>query len=682
MRFPATRQPARLRLLPVLVPGLLVLGGAASPARAADCAPPSGLSTCIDADNLWIRAGGGPFFSLAGAATAPSGKASFGLVLSYQSRPLGLQVPGPSAEGTTIYVLDNMLDATFVSSLGLSDRLEVTLAAPVTLYQDGAGLAGVQNTEQELPRSVVRDPRLGIAYAILAPRRVGPPDGFALAARFELALPTGDKGNFAGAPTATAAPSLSADYRIGIVGIAAEAGGRFRGASTFAGAEIGSNLYGALGASVDVLADRWLTVGAEAFALAPLSGQQAAPTPSEWIASVSSAPLLAGDVVFSLGGGGAIPLTAEPAVTAPRFRVNLGVRYAPTGRDTDGDTVLDRDDHCATIPEDRDGFEDGDGCPDPDNDGDRVPDARDRCRDAAETADGFKDADGCPDPDDDEDGVEDAADRCRNEAEDRDQFEDGDGCPDPDNDGDRILDKADTCPNGAEDRDGVKDEDGCPDPDNDLDLVLDAADACPDAREDRDGFEDDDGCPEPDNDEDGVLDAKDACPRAPEIIDGKVDEDGCPEPGARSRGRWTGDLVVVENLPRFTPASARMPPDLEAGLRMAAQMIRGRLPVESIIIEAYPDRAGDGSDRALALAAARADAVKALLVAAGIPADSITAAAGDTSARRAPNAPQVDITVMRARRPAVRPPAAPGTPSASPATAPTTPTPPAEDPSR
>jgi hypothetical protein len=47
--------------------------------------------------------------------------------------------------------------------------------------------------------------------------------------------------------------------------------------------------------------------------------------------------------------------------------------------DRDGDGIPDDRDRCPTQPEDYDGFEDADGCPDPDNDGDGVPDADDDC---------------------------------------------------------------------------------------------------------------------------------------------------------------------------------------------------------------------------------------------------------------------------------------------------------------
>jgi outer membrane protein OmpA-like peptidoglycan-associated protein len=94
---------------------------------------------------------------------------------------------------------------------------------------------------------------------------------------------------------------------------------------------------------------------------------------------------------------------------------------------------------------------------------DGVPDAMDQCPDSEEDADGFEDDDGCDDPDNDHDGIPDTLDKCPNEPEDKDGFEDEDGCPDPDNDRDGIPDAVDKCPNDPETVNGFEDEDGCPD---------------------------------------------------------------------------------------------------------------------------------------------------------------------------------------------------------------------------
>ena len=120
-----------------------------------------------------------------------------------------------------------------------------------------------------------------------------------------------------------------------------------------------------------------------------------------------------------------------------------------------------------------------------DRDGDGIPDQRDECPELPEDKDGFEDQDGCPDKDNDGDGLADAVDECPDKPEDKDDFEDQDGCPDEDNDKDKLADKVDQCPNQAEDADGKTDDDGCPDCDDDGDGVLEcpeANDKCPDEK--------------------------------------------------------------------------------------------------------------------------------------------------------------------------------------------------------
>lgn len=131
--------------------------------------------------------------------------------------------------------------------------------------------------------------------------------------------------------------------------------------------------------------------------------------------------------------------------------------------DTDGDGFIDPEDGCPTEAEDKDGFEDEDGCPDTDNDKDSILDQSDECPLIAEDKDGFEDQDGCPEDDNDNDGLADGVDGCPDDAEDMDGFEDENGCPDPDNDGDGILDAQDKCINEPETVNGYEDTDGCPD---------------------------------------------------------------------------------------------------------------------------------------------------------------------------------------------------------------------------
>jgi outer membrane protein OmpA-like peptidoglycan-associated protein len=137
--------------------------------------------------------------------------------------------------------------------------------------------------------------------------------------------------------------------------------------------------------------------------------------------------------------------------------------------DTDGDGIPDPEDACPTQP----GPKENQGCPvAKDSDGDGIPDDIDRCPLDPEDFDGFQDDDGCPDPDNDGDGIVDKIDACPNTPgpiENR-------GCPVLDRDGDGVPDAEDRCP----DVPGPRENGGCPDVDTDKDGIPDRLDKCPD----------------------------------------------------------------------------------------------------------------------------------------------------------------------------------------------------------
>jgi outer membrane protein OmpA-like peptidoglycan-associated protein len=253
-----------------------------------------------------------------------------------------------------------------------------------------------------------------------------------------------------------------------------------------------------------------------------------------------------------------------------------------------------------------------------DRDHDGVPDKADACPDQPEDRDGFKDDDGCPDPDNDGDGILDKDDKCPDLAEDMDGFEDQDGCPDLDNDQDGIPDKVDRCPNEPEDFDGDADTDGCPDlvKDSDKDGIPDDVDRCPLQAEDIDGFQDDDGCPDLDNDLDGIPDVSDKCPNAPETFNGIDDEDGCPDEKPIER------QFVLKGV-NFESGSAVLTPDSH---RVLDEVVRSLMayPEIKVEIQGYTDNVGKASFNQ-GLSERRAEAVKQYLVNAGIDPARLTA---------------------------------------------------------
>jgi outer membrane protein OmpA-like peptidoglycan-associated protein len=257
-----------------------------------------------------------------------------------------------------------------------------------------------------------------------------------------------------------------------------------------------------------------------------------------------------------------------------------------------------------------------------DRDGDGLKDDVDKCPDEPEDRDGFQDEDGCPDPDNDNDGILDVDDRCVNEPEDRDGDQDFDGCPetsDGDRDGDGILDSKDKCPDVPEDRDGFEDQDGCPDPDNDQDGIPDKKDACPNDPEDKDGFQDEDGCPEPDNDHDQIPDVRDKCPNEPETYNGFEDEDGCPDKG--SVIIQDNNIVILEKI-KFKTNSAEILPESNKIIDAVATTIVHHPEFELMEIAGHADERSNDQYN-LRLTQDRVNSVMAALVQRGVGRDKL-----------------------------------------------------------
>lgn len=437
------------------------------------------------------------------------------VVASYAHRLVVLQ----DRSGAEVAVpVKHQLSLDYGFGVGLGDRVALGVSLPSVMYQQGSDIVGLVGGATALPASALGDLALS-AKAILLP--AGDLGGFALGALARVTLPTGDPSSYASEGSATGELRVLSELNLIAFSLRATLGAKVRGAETvYVDQPFGHELP--WGAAL-VLRPQALGLddkGRWSWALETHGA--VAVTPS--FASSSASPAILGAVAryapseISLLAGVEAPLGS--AVGVPLVRGVIGIGWAPRFHDADGDGIEDSKDECPELAEDRDGFQDGDGCPDFDNDDDGVGDEDDKCPGEKEDLDGFEDEDGCLDPDDDHDGIPDVVDACPREAGPDSSDPKLRGCPLRDRDMDGVYDPDDKCPKQAEDRDGFEDADGCPDPDNDQDGVLDGDDACPDQPGPRREDAELSGCPSPDQDDGGTFDG--AAPAKPR-----------PEPSSR-----------------------------------------------------------------------------------------------------------------------------------------------------
>jgi MYXO-CTERM domain-containing protein len=434
-------------------------------------------------------------------------------------------------------------------------------------------------------------------------------------------LPTG-KEEFRGSDKVELAPELVLSHRFGRVRGALNLGYRMRETRQVFDLVIDDELTARAALGVEVAGGLELAVGADASTSADEPFEEASQTPVEVLGQLRLA-VLDGRMIFHAGGG----MGVRKGYGAPDWRVFGGLVFT-TGmrRDRDGDGILDQDDGCPEDAEDKDGFEDHDGCPDTDNDGDGILDPDDGCANDPEDADDFEDKDGCPDPDNDKDGILDAADKCKNEPETQNGVEDQDGCPDvADTDKDGINDDTDKCKDQPEDKDGWQDEDGCPEEDNDGDGVVDTKDRCPTEA----GVIENGGCPDGDRDGDTVIDRMDNCPDEP----GPPKNAGCK---TKQLVRMIPGGIEILQAVFFKTNKDVIEVRSYKLLDNVAQVILAHPEVGVVLVEGHTDDKGN-DEYNQDLSQRRAVAVREYLIAAGVPADRLEAKGYGESKPLVPN---------------------------------------------
>ncbi|MDW8247660.1 MAG: transporter, partial [Sandaracinaceae bacterium] len=377
------------------------------------------------------------------------------LAIDYALNPLVYEAMVGRADTERYPYVENMLSSNVALALGLFDRLVLYGGLPATLFSDGNSMAALRADGTQ-----VGDPYVGARLRLFGERS----DPFALGLQVALSLPLSEAASasqsYSGERSVTFLPRLAAQLRLANnrLRLGLNLGARIREHSEIQQLRVGHELtYGAglvaelVAETVDLVLEAYGATGFEQGrdGRGGFFGRES--SPAEALLGLRIHPVceveigLAGGTGISRGYGASdfrglltLGYAGNPAcqkeAPQPQPVEKEPVAPAPAEGDRDGDGLLDSDDRCPNEPEDRDNFEDQDGCPDPDNDRDGILDGSDRCPNEPEDRDNFEDQDGCPDPDNDRDGILDGSDRCPNEPEDRDNFEDQDGCPDPDND--------------------------------------------------------------------------------------------------------------------------------------------------------------------------------------------------------------------------------------------------------
>jgi hypothetical protein len=303
-------------------------------------------------------------------------------------------IPRSDGEGRPI---DHAISTDLVASVGLGERLGVGVDAPFFLWQRGSEVPSSVVAGGHVPTSGLGDIALLGKATVVSNARDGWHAGPGLAMLGSMSLPTGSRTSFAGEGAVTASIRVLAEMALFAATASASLGFAWRPdhrtwpAADAAATTFGNSIPWAAGVSVRPGAiQSWLDPGQrQTWEIAVTGALPAGPTAPLGLGGghaelLSPAQLAIGD---RLGIGtdqdafisAGFEIGLDRGLGVPPFRGILSIGWAPRSHDRDGDGVPDDRDLCPDLPEDRDGIQDDDGCPDEDADGDGVLDPEDAC---------------------------------------------------------------------------------------------------------------------------------------------------------------------------------------------------------------------------------------------------------------------------------------------------------------
>jgi outer membrane protein OmpA-like peptidoglycan-associated protein len=372
----------------------------------------------IDAQRFTPHATSGGFLQTESTQTRyPIDPFSMGVWLSYAYRPLVVTDAG----GDVIdKIISSQLALDLTAAYAFTSWFELGLHVPLEYLSGDVHDAAALGDVRLLPKfTFLRDDRDGIGFGLLA----------------DVRAPTHSDEFSGGARNIAGAVRFLLDHRFGLTGLrlGIDLGVLLRETTHYRNVSAGSEFQAGVGLGYRFAGGR---------------------SPVELLFDIRSAlgltQLDPEETSMEAMGGVGIDLHRDWKLNAaaglgllegfgvPTFRVLAGIRWEPSPRDPDhdglktsealqrkqreqldpnaaptpeeaaraADSVDDAEraqairegyDACPTLPEDFDGVEDDDGCPEGDEDDDGVLDYLDHCPYQDETINGFEDDDGCPD---------------------------------------------------------------------------------------------------------------------------------------------------------------------------------------------------------------------------------------------------------------------------------------------
>jgi hypothetical protein len=317
-----------------------------------------------------------------------------GVWASYAEAPVALR----DASGHVVTrPLEHLLSADLVAGVGIGERTAVGVDLPFFVWQRGSdSLPSSVVTGGAVPTTGLGDVSLVGKVTILSNDRQGLRAGPAFALLGNVTLPSGNRSSFMGDGSTTASLLALGEYALGVGAARAAVGYKLRTEQhTWPEAPGGVTVGDEIPWALD------LAVRPKVFAPALDAGDRqqweiglhgalpvrpVAPLGLGKHGASALSPLLfaAGDRIslghfrdsYVLAG---VDFGLDHALGVPAIRAIVSFGWAPRSHDRDSDGIPDDVDECPDLPEDKDGIQDADGCPEDDADGDGVLDEQDAC---------------------------------------------------------------------------------------------------------------------------------------------------------------------------------------------------------------------------------------------------------------------------------------------------------------